>query len=322
MKTRLIYLITAILFVNAQVDAQDKRLMLDTINLLCTSQVEVKIAAYDIAVLKKNDSVTVLLADFRKHLKVISQSIPEGNYKLVYFPGKSITIERLNAVNRFTIEGDSLSEYRRNNQCEIVTETFHLLLYFDGLTDIMSDELERCIADGVKMLPEKNRYALTYYYGYTNGVMSGVRPAATNGFAYDMLNVSPEIGVLLVKNTPVVDFRMEIGANFNKKGILRNGYYLAYNGLCTFGDSAGKPRLNEFLDLGFRINRSNDPFKTSWIGAEIGFPTRKRGDYFDDLLFRLGVRWELSKSIRISGQIYVEKQFKLAYPGLRVGFAF
>lgn len=322
MKTRLIFLLTAIFFVNAGVDAQEKRPMLDTINILCTSQVEVKIAAYDITVLKKDDSVTVLLADFQRHLQVISQSIPEGNYKLVYYPGKSITIEKLNAVNRFTIEGDSLSAYRRNNQCEIITETYHLLLYFDDLVDIMSDELSRCIADGMKMLPDKNRYALTYYYGYANDVISGVRPATINGYAYDMLNVSPEIGVLLVKNTPVVDFRLEIGANFNKKGILRNGYYLAYDGLCTFGDSTGKPRLNEFLDLGFRVNRSYDPYKTSWIGAEIGFLTHKRGDYFDDLLFRLGVRWELSKSVRISGQIYIEKQFKLAYPGLQVGFAF
>lgn len=322
MKPRLMYLITAILLVSAVVYAQDKRPMLDTINLLCTSQVEVKIVAYDITVMKKDDSVAEILVDFQEHLQVISQSIPEGNYKLIFFPGKSITIEKLNAVSRFTIEGDSLSAYRRNNQCEIITETYHLLLYFDDILEIMSNELGQCIADGVKMLPDKSRFAQTYHLGYVNGVVSEIRPAKMNGYAYDLLNVSPEISVLLVKNTPMVDFRIEIGANFNKKGILRNGYYLAYDGLCTFGDSTGKPRLNEFLDAGFRLNRSNDSYKTSWIGAEIGFPIRKQGDVFEDLLLRLGVRWELSKSIRISAQIYVEKHFELAYPGLQVGFAF
>jgi hypothetical protein len=187
---------------------------------------------------------------------------------------------------------------------------------------MLDKELGTCIAAGIRELPDKNRYARTYHYQVVNGAGKEIYPPSKNGYAWDMMNLSAGIGTAVVKSALVTDIGFELGFNFNKKGILRNSYYLSGNLVYTFADTDREFSLTGFLNAGYRYNLSNDREKTNWLGPEIGFPVYREGDFFKDNMFRFGVRWELGKSVYVTGQLYVNEGFKSAYPGLRIGFWF
>jgi hypothetical protein len=113
-----------------------------------------------------------------------------------------------------------------------------------------------------------------------------------------------------------------LGFNFNKKGILLNSYYMSGNLMYIFDKPDGKFSLTEYLNVGYRRNLSNDPKVRNWLGMEIGLPVAGKGDFYRDNILRLGVRWDMGKSVYVTGQMYVNDGFKSAYPGLRIGFWF
>ena len=230
-------------------------------------------------------------------------------------------IEKRDPESKFRITEESVTPFMQKNECEVITPAIHLYFTFQELKDLLDPSLNPCIAASISKLPEKVRYAQTIHYTYTDqGGVQETSNVKSNGL--DMLSLKAGIGTSFVKNTLVTDIGGEVGLNFNKKGILKNCYFLSANAAYVFSDPSDNFAVNVFLNGGYKYNLSKDSKKSNWLGAEIGFPVHKEGPFFTDNLFRFAVQWELGKSVYVSGQLYINKGFESAYPGLRIGFFF
>jgi hypothetical protein len=90
----------------------------------------------------------------------------------------------------------------------------------------------------------------------------------------------------------------------------------------VFGDQSNHYAVNNFLNVGYARNFSNDKDKFKWQGIEIGFPIQKQGELFKDNIFRLGVKVGIGGAAYLSTYLYVNEGFKTVYPGLRVSIPF
>jgi hypothetical protein len=224
-------------------------------------------------------------------------------------------------VIKYRISAESVSPIFPKNECAVITENFHLYFTFQHIDDILDPAVIPCISATISKLPGRIRYAYSFHYNYYDN--TGARETSqTKSNGQDMLTLKAGIGTAFVKNALVTDIGGEMGLNFNKKGVLKNCYFLSGSALYVFNDQSDHFAVNGFVNAGYRYNLSDDPLKSNWVGAEIGLPFHKEGLFFKDNLFRFSVQWELGKSVLVSGQLYVNDGFKSAYPGLRFGFFF
>jgi hypothetical protein len=302
-------------------NAMPVKQFLDTVIITCNERVQVKIAVYDESALKKDTSIEGIVSELQKSLAKVRDNMPKDFYRIVYNPGESMIIEKRDPESKFRITGESVTPFIQRNECEVITPAIHLYFTFQELNDLLDPSLNECITASIGKLPEKVRYAQTFNYSYADQTgAKEISRVKSNGM--DMLTLKAGIGNAFVKNTMVTDIGGEMGFNFNKKGVLKNCYFLSANAAYVFSDQSDHFAINGFLNAGYRFNLSNDRFKSNWIGAELGLPIHKEGSFFTDNLFRFAVQWELGKSVYVSGQLYINKGFDSAYPGLRIGFFF
>jgi len=321
MKTNAL-LISLFLLTNAfSMNAMFEKQFLDTVIITCNEQVQVKIAVYNESALLNDTTLTAIVSELQKSLEKVKDNIPDGFYKIAYNPGESMIIEKRDPESKFRISGESVSPFLQRNECEVITPQIHLYFSFLQLSDILDPSLNACITSAIGKLPVKTRSAHTFHYSWDDqtGAKETFR-GKSNGM--DMLSLKAGIGAAFVKNTMVTDIGGEMGFNFNKKGVLKNCYFLSANAAYVFSDQSDHFAINAFLNAGYKFNLSDDRYKSNWIGAELGFPIHKEGLFFNDNLFRFAVQWELGKSVYVSGQLYINKGFESAYPGLRIGFFF
>jgi len=321
MKTNKLFISIFLLLSAFRVHAVSEKQFLDTVIITCNDRVQVKIAVYNESELKNDTTITAIVSELQKSLEKVKDNMPRGFYKIIYNPGESMIIEKRDPESKYRISGESVTPFLQKNECEVKTPGIHLYFTFLELKDILDPSLNPCITASIGKLPGKVRYALTYHYSYADQTgAKEISQVKSNGL--DMLTLKAGIGTAFVKNTMVTDIGGEIGFNFNKKGILKNCYFLSGNVAYVFSDPGDQFAINVFLNAGYKFNLSNDRFKSNWIGAELGFPIHKEGSFFNDNLFRFAVQWELGKSVYVAGQLYINKGFKSAYPGLRIGFFF
>ena len=84
-------------------------------------------------------------------------------------------------------------------------------------------------------------------------------------------------------------------------------------------DAENTAVINNFTNLGYRRNFSNQKDKSNWIGFEIGTLTKQSGDVFKPNTMRLGINWEAGKHITVSPQLYFNGFFQQVSPGFRIG---
>jgi len=301
--------------------AMPEKQFLDTVIITCNERVQVKIAVYNESELKKDSTVLSIISELQKSLEKIKDNMPASFYKIVYNPGESMIIEKLDPESKFRISGESVTPFLQRNECEVITAGVHLYFTFEELKDMLDPSLNACIRASISNLPAKTRPALTFHYSYNDGT-GAMETSRGKNSGMDMLSLKAGIGTAFVKNTIVTDIGGELGFNFNKKGVLKNCYFLSANAAYVFSDQSDHFAVNAFLNAGYKYNLSNDRYKSNWIGAELGLPIHKEGSFFNDNMFRFAVQWELGKSVYVSGQLYINKGFDSAYPGLRIGFFF
>lgn len=321
MKANALYISLFFLASVFRLNAMTEKQFLDTVIITCNERLQIKIAVYDESALKKDTLIAVIVSELQKSLEKVKDNMPKGFYRIIYNPGESMIIEKRDPESKFRITGESVTPYIQKNECEVITPEIHLYFAFQELNDMLDSSLNPCITAAISKLPEKVRYAQTYHYSYDD--QTGAKETSrvkSNGL--DMLSLKAGIGTAFIKNSLVTDIGGEIGFNFNKKGILKNCYFLSANAAYVFSDQTDHFAINGFLNAGYKFNLSNDRFKSNWIGAELGLPIHKEGAFFNDNLFRFAVQWELGKSVYVSGQLYINKGFDSAYPGLRIGFFF
>jgi hypothetical protein len=321
MKTNAL-LISVFLLLNVfRLHATPEKQFLDTVIITCNDRVQVKIAVYNESELKKDTTIEAIVSELQKSLEKVKDNIPDGFYKIIYNPGESMVIEKRDPESKFRISGESVMPFLQRNECEVITSQLYLYFTFQELNDLLDPSLNPCIHASIAQLPVKTRSAHTFHYSWSD--QAGAKEISRGkSYGLDMLSLKAGIGTAFVKNTLVTDIGGELGFNFNKKGVLKNCYFLSANAAYVFSDQSDHFAVNAFLNAGYKYNLSNDRTKSNWVGTELGFPVHKEGSFFKDNLFRFSVQWELGKSVYVAGQLYINKGFESAYPGLRIGFFF
>jgi hypothetical protein len=321
MKTNTLFISIFLMMSAFRLHAMPEKQFLDTVIISCNGRVQIKIAVYDESELKNDTTLTAIVSELQKNLEKVKDNLPRGFYKILYSPGESMVIEKREPENKYWISGDTVTLFLQKIECVVITSGMHLFFTFFELKDMLDPSLNPCISASLEKLPGKVRYAQTYHYSYADQTgAKEISRVKSNGL--DMLTLKAGIGTAFVKNTIVTDIGGEMGFNFNKKGVLKNCYFLSANAVYVFSDQSDHFAINAFLNAGYKFNLSNDRSKSNWIGAELGFPIHKEGSFFSDNLFRFAVQWELGKSVYVAGQMYINKGFESAYPGLRIGFFF
>jgi hypothetical protein len=322
MKTKTLFISIFFLLTVFSLHAMSEKQFLDTVIVKCNERVQVKIAVYDHSQLKKDTTLKGIISVLQKNLEKLRNNVPQGFYKIIYVPGESMVIENLAPVSKYQITGESVIPFVQKNECEVIATEFQLFFTFNDLDDMLNEDIIPCISATISKLPGKVRYAQTFNYQFSGKGNVSETQHARKSDGLDMLNLTGGIGAGFIKNTIAMDLGVELGFNFNKKGILKNGYYISGNAMYIFNDQSDHFAVNAFLNVGYRYNFSNDPKNSNWIGPEIGIPIHKEGSFFNDNMMRFAIRWEMGKWVYISGQLYVNDGFKSAYPGLRIGFFF
>jgi len=78
-------------------------------------------------------------------------------------------------------------------------------------------------------------------------------------------------------------------------------------------------KINNFTNIGYRKNLSNQKEKPNWLGVEFGTLTKRSGDIFVPNTMRMGMNWQVGKNITVAPQLYFNGFFKQVSPGFRIG---
>ncbi len=291
---------------------------LDSIRVQIDNKMELELAVNDY----KN-----LVGNIENNLKSLqsilkdSNSIPGGtSYIITYSPNKLVSIKQSGQSEKIIWKDNEMTLTQFNNQCFVQSVNYSLLIRFNNIEDLTSDNLIEKIKAAINATSAiQGRFAATYNYAFQgNNLVHYDQLDKLNG-QLDALSLKGGVGANLIKNQPVVDISAEIGLLFSKKGIWKNNYYLSYNQLSFFDDKS-KVNLNGFANIGYRYNFSNDIKSPDWLGVEFGYLVNRNGDLFEKNTFRLGVNWEIGKYISVSPQLYFSGSS--TYPALRIGFGF
>lgn len=288
----------------------------DSIHIELTKQVSVDILCQEYATLQTNSDLWLLIEHFQKTIKNVPKDNFKNNHiKITYSNGTSLKIEDKTPDNVFVISSDSSITKQPPNECLLYGQDLELYIHFDNLADISNPPFIEQLKQALAKLPSKNRF--------TN--ILDIKPAGNeyalkntdyNG-SLDMLSLSAGIGTNLIKDKWALDVTGTIGLGISQKGTIRHSFYVSDNLFYIFNNE-GNRSLNNFVNLGYRINtkwRQNDE---DWLGIEVGYLTNREGDFFGENTFRVALKGDINKNISISPQFYFGKDNN--FPGIRISY--
>lgn len=291
---------------------------LDSIRVQIDNKMEFELEVNDYT-----DLAEIIEKDLKNLQSILKESneIPsEISYTITYTPDKSVFIKQSDQNERIIWEDGKTTLTQFNNQCIVKSENYYLLVRFNEVENLISDDLITKIKEVVNTTNSiQNRYAVTYNYAYEGDKLIHNEDLDKKSGESDAIIVKGGVGANLIKNQPVIDLSAEMGLLFNKKGIWKHNYYLSYNQL-SFFDVDSRVVLNGFANIGYRYNFSNDIDNPNWIGVEVGYLVNRHGDMFDKNTFRVAANWEIGRYITVSPQLYFSGSS--SYPALRIGFGF
>lgn len=100
------------------------------------------------------------------------------------------------------------------------------------------------------------------------------------------------------------------------KGNLNHAFKFEYEWMYDF--SSSKKNINHWLTLGYARNISSNPNKTNWLGLNVGYLVKRKGDLFDKDSFRIGVNKRVHRNVSIEPQLYFNGFFKDIHPGIKL----
>ena len=295
----------------------------DTVRINFEDKVIIDIATRDYDNLKNDEQLKTIFQSFQQDLRQVRAQMPDyKHYEIIYRPGASMDFKKLDEQEKFEVKPGAVSPAPPQNEAWIEAEGFNLTATFGPVDDLLDEEVQQAINAAIAKLPYKTRFIRLITFRYANHQLDNSAYSDNiNSQSLDMLSFQLGVGASLIRNKAVTDLSGEIGLELSNKGILRHYLYASDNLYYTFGEG-NKMEINSFLNVGYRYNFSNNPSKTSWLGFEVGLPIHKEGELFKDNLMRFAVNWGIGKSISISPELYINKGFKTAYPGIHIQFGF
>ncbi len=321
MKTYLGLIIGMIcLFPWVNVFGQHDQAFSDSILYQGNEKMEMMILIKDYHLLTKNDQISKVLSDFQDRLGEVKGSIPESAFLIEYQFQKKLDVLGSNMIKSYSLkDGKGMVENLRN-QATVSdgSQNFLITLHFDDIEDLIQADVSEILSQIIKDLPEKHRFMryLEFQPDQQSGKISLTENRHTGYF--DMLSLQAGVGANIYRNNFLTDITGEIGLQLNHKGILRNQFYVSNNLMFAF-DAENTAVVNNFTNIGYRRNLSQDRENPNWLGVEIGTLTKRNGDIFQPNTMRLGVNWGVAKHITVSPQLYWNGAFKQVSPGFRIG---
>jgi hypothetical protein len=100
------------------------------------------------------------------------------------------------------------------------------------------------------------------------------------------------------------------------KGNLNHAFKFEYEWMYDF--SSSKKNINHWLTLGYARNLSTNPNKTNWLGVNLGYLAKRKGDLFEKDSFRIGVNKKIHRNVSVEPQLYFHGFFKDIHPGIKL----
>jgi hypothetical protein len=204
--------------------------------------------------------------------------------------------------------------------------------YFQNLNELklyLQNDWENNInllVSEVQKLPSANkRKAVSLFFRNTGGKIGPISSEFNKEVKnLDMMMLTGGIGVNLFKGMLLPSFEGRLGLAFNRKGILRNCYFLNTEVISDFVNENGKltPKFGHFLDIGYMRNFSNIQDRADWYGFSVGYLLNKNSDTFDDHTWRLSIHRAISKNIELVPMMYFPENFSEIFPALKLKIDF
>jgi hypothetical protein len=309
------------LFNFGAVFAQNEKAPRDTIHFQSKEKLEIYFLVPDYHNLTKDEKLQTILLDFQSRLKEIKDKIPTASaYNIEYKYLEKIEVIQSTKIAGFTISDEKAMVRDFQNQV-IITDpnsNYQVNIGFDELDVLLGEDFNKLIGEVVAALPAKDRY-LRYLEYQPDSQTNRLKLTQNRPSGYlDMLSLQAGVGANVYRSKFLTDITGEISLQLNQKGILRNQFYISNNLMFAF-DESNSAVINNFTNIGYRRNLSNERGKPNWLGIEIGTVTKKSGDIFQSNTLRLGMNWQVGKHITVSPQMYFNGFFKQVSPGFRIG---
>jgi hypothetical protein len=293
----------------------------DTIYYHGNENLNFYILSSDYHKLTKDDQLQNILLDFQNRLKEIRGKIPaSSSYKIEYHYNNKIEILQSDRIASFTIsKGKSLKQDFQNQA--LITDLgsrYHVNIGFNDLETLVNADFNQIIGEIIADLPVKDRY-LRYLEYQPEATTNKAKLIQNRPSGYlDMLSLQAGVGANVYRSKFLTDITGELSLQLNQKGILRNQIYVSNNLMFSFKES-NSALINNFTNIGYRINFSNQRDKPNWLGVEFGTLTKRSGDIFQPNTMRFGFNWKAAKHITVAPQMYFDGFFKNVSPGIRIG---
>ncbi|MBD3627166.1 hypothetical protein [Cyclobacterium sp.] len=325
MKKTKYYLITmlSVLFFHTAL-AQDAELLRDSIHYKGDENVDLLILTRDYHKLQQNETLNKVLDAFQADLQEIQVDLPAGKpFVIDYWHREKIEIQENTRIKSYQISREQGLEEKFLNQVNIhdADSGTEVIISFNDIKELLKADLSFIGESISKELPVKHRFLRSLEYQQDTS-SRGLKLTQDRFTGYmDMLSLKAGVGANVFQNRLLTDISGEIGLHLNQKGILKDQFYISNNLLFSF-DVDRSLVTNNFTNIGYRRNFSNQRDKPNWLGVEFGMLTKRSGDIFKPNTLRLGVNWEIGKNISVSPQLYFNGFFKQVSPGFRVGIGF
>ncbi|NHE56298.1 hypothetical protein [Cyclobacterium plantarum] len=292
----------------------------DTILYQNNDTLDMMILTKDYHHLVEGDQLQSILQDLQSRLKEIQGMVPSTAYTIKYQYQKQLDILENDKIKSFRLSAEKGMSENFPNRVHLhdALDKYQVIIGFNDIEELERVDLTRILTDITEKLPEKHRFLryLAFQPEYPTGNIVLKEDRHTGHF--DMLSLQAGVGANVYRGKFLTDFTGEIGLQLNHKGILKNQFYISNNLMFAF-DEANRAVINNFTNLGYRRNFSNQKDKPNWLGIEIGTLTKRSGDIFAPNTHRLGVNWQVGKHITVSPQLYFNGFFKQVSPGFRIG---
>lgn len=244
-----------------------------------------------------------------------------------------IIVENIGETERFNIKNNI--SCKKENLAIILSDKYDIYIRFGEINELLDTDVQNAInrtvekeskhlKDGGWVNYSKNKYhgiAWTTKYNCNNDSITFIPEQTHYNANKSSLEIAPGVGMGIVKNELLTDLNFRLGKYNTRKGILKRHHYISYSLLYNF-NSNNTHQINQFINLGYRINLSNSLNKYQWTGIEIGYLLSSQGDVFKTPTFKFSTMIDFANMIKISPEIYFEHGFKKVYPGIRIGVEF
>lgn len=322
MKTYECYLMTFVfIFLFQALSAQDSEKMRDSIRFRGHDDMDLLILADDYHTLRENGNLEEVFETFQANLEEIQKDLPQDiPYLVEYWHQGKIQIQPSPFLKTYQLsEGQQpLVNFQNKVIIHDAANKMEAIITFNDVGALLNINLLSVGEKITHQLPQRHRFLRTLEYRQDTAA-GGLILSQDRFTGYmDMLSIRAGVGANVYKNGFFTDISGEIGIHLNQKGILKNQFYISNNLLFSFTENGGIT-TNNFTNLGYRINFSNDRLKPNWLGVEVGLLTKRSGEIFNPNTMRLGVNWEVVKNVSVAPQLYFNGFFKQVSPGFRIG---